>query len=54
MTSNLSTESRNPDKKADNVEALVAAADAGLYAAKESGRNKVCACSAVTNFPHNE
>ena len=31
----------------DNAEILVAAADAGLYAAKESGRNKVCVYSST-------
>lgn len=39
---------------ADSVEKLVAAADAGLYAAKQSGRNKVCAYSAVTHHSDNK
>lgn len=34
---------------ADNVEALVAVADARLYSAKENGRNKVCASGRIAN-----
>jgi diguanylate cyclase (GGDEF)-like protein len=41
VTVSVGIATRTPDKPYATVEALIAAADSGLYVAKESGRNKV-------------